>query len=184
MIDEEAAESANETTLSLIPREQLDRVFTSEVCDIGPEFLGFMHIYDSLAKVIPKDWTVVDLGCAYAPQAWLFAGHARYIGVDLPWESNWLPAKLERFIAPNTTIFEMSIEEFIGAHIADLDLKTTFAICSYVPPWGGDNMKRVRDAFMNVFTFYPASTKPRPVIDLGGAARFGEARHCHGERHD
>ena len=122
---------------------------TSQYCDIGPTFLGFVDIYDGLSNIIPRHFTVVDLGCAYAPQAFLFQDHAQYIGVDLLTDVH--------FSAANTTFHHMPIAQFLRYHAGGLDLETTFAICSYVPPWGGDNAKMAREFFPNVFTFYPAN---------------------------
>lgn len=134
----------------LIPTEQLGRVFGQEMCDIDGSFLGFTEIYFALAGIVPKHWTIVDLGCAYSPQAFIFKDHKAYIGVDLY-------AK-ERFKAPNTTHYNMPISKFIEAHGPEFDQDTTFAICSYVPPWHDDNMALARQHFKNVFTYYPAKT--------------------------
>jgi len=131
-----------------LPKDQIDRVFNQDMCDIDNEFLGFMDIYESLAKIIPKHFTVVDLGCAYNPQCVLFKDHKKFVGVDVM-------ENLERFTQDNCTIYEMTIENFISEHIDRFDLDETFAMCSYVPPWGGDNIKMVREAFKNVFTYYP-----------------------------
>lgn len=134
--------------LHLMPEDQLERVLSGAMCDIGPEFLGFTEIYVHLAAIIPLHWTVVDLGCAYAPQAWLFKEHKSYVGVTL--------GEIERFSAPNTKHYTMPISEFIAKHLPDFDQKTTFAICSYVPPWHDDNRRLAREAFENVFVYYPA----------------------------
>lgn len=136
----------------MMPRDQIDRVLGQEQCDIDPSFLGFTDIYLALATIIPKHWTIIDLGCAYAPQAIIFAKHKAYIGVDLPSDQG-----RERFSAANTTHYSMSIAEFIEKHAAEFDHARTFAICSYVPPWHNDNLELARHAFKNVFTYYPAS---------------------------
>lgn len=134
----------------LMPADQIDRVFGQEMCDIAPEFLGFTNFYLALATLIPKHWTVIDLGCAYAPQSIIFRDHKSYVGVDA--------SVGERFHAPNTTHHTMTIADFIAAHGASFDQDRTFAICSYVPPWyGADNSKLAREAFRNVFAYYPAS---------------------------
>lgn len=133
---------------SLIPQEQFDRVLADGMCDIDYEFLGFTDIYESLAYIIPHHWTVVDLGCAYAPQAFLFRNHKAYIGID--------QSDCERFVAPNTTHYRMTIRDFVDAHLSDFSQDTTFAICSYVPPWHDDNRMIARQNFKNVFTYYPA----------------------------
>jgi len=90
---------------------------------------------------------VVDLGCAYAPQCFLFRDHAAYVGVDLMTEV--------RFRARNTVHFIMPIADFVTEHLEDFDEAATFAICSYVPPWHGDNMLIARTSFRNVLTYYP-----------------------------
>ena len=134
--------------LPMIPQDQLNRVFGQDMCDIDPEFLGFTDKYLALATIIPKHWTIVDLGCAYAPQAIIFKKHAAYVGVDI--------GVRERFSAENTTHYMMTIADFINQHGGDFDQETTFAICSYVPPWGNDNSALARTFFRNVFTYYPA----------------------------
>jgi len=138
--------------MSLIPQEQFERVFAQDECDIDYEFLGFTEIYESLAAVIPQHWTIVDLGCAYSPQAFLFRNHKAYIGVDIGLNKG-------RFAAPNTAHYEMTIAAFIERHLSDFDQDTTFAICSYVPPWHDDNMRVARMSFKNVFTYYPAGDR-------------------------
>ena len=144
----------------LMPADQIDRVLMQDMCDIAPEFLGFTDIYLSLAKIIPKYWTVVDLGCAYAPQAIIFREHKAYVGVDA--------SRCERFHAPNTTHYQMTIAEFLEQHASSFDPDLTFAICSYVPPWyGSDNLKLTRDHFKNVFTYYPAHDPNEPDFFQG-----------------
>ena len=131
-----------------IPKEQMERVLSQDMCDIDGGFLGFTDVYENLAAIIPKHWTIVDLGCAYAPQSWIFREHKAYIGVDL--------SDCEKFHAPNSSFYVCSIAEFLKNHLKEFNQETTFAICSYVPPWGDDNMKLARDNFKNVFTYYPA----------------------------
>lgn len=146
-MDDKNFERINAELLKMLPVEQKERVFRSDMCDIDGEFLGFVDFYYHLSKVIPKEWIVVDLGCAYAGQSFFFEGHEKYVGVDLLVE--------QRFVSKNSVHYKMSVENFIGDHLGDFDLGSTFAICSYVPPWGGDNGKMVRDSFTNCFVFYP-----------------------------
>jgi len=134
----------------IMPEDQMHRVFDSDMCDISAEFLGFTNIYLALASIIPKHWTILDLGCAYAPQAIIFKEHKAYVGVDA--------SACERFIAPNSTHYTMTTGQFIREHADSYDPERTFAICSYVPNWCGENSRElVRARFKNVFTFYPAS---------------------------
>lgn len=140
---------------NLMPNDQCVRVFGQDMCDIDATFLGFTAIYQALASIIPLHWDVIDFGCAYSPQAHLFKEHSSYHGVDF--------LTKERFSAPNTKHYEMTVEDFIHHEAKRFDKRTTFAICSYVPDWGGDNRGMVRAAFENVFIFYPASGKEHAV---------------------
>ena len=131
----------------VLPQGQVYKVFNESSCDISYEFLGFTEIYKNLSMIIPLHFTVVDLGCGYNAQCFYFSQHKRYVSVDA--------YKHEKFKCDNCDIYEKSIEDFIKDDIGQFNLDETFAICSYVPPWGGDNMAMVRAAFKCVFTYYP-----------------------------
>jgi hypothetical protein len=118
-------------------------------CDIDEEFMGFTDIYEHLAQIIPKDRIIVDLGCAYAPQAIYFTEHKKYIGVDLP---NF---KTPRVKTKNSKYDIMTIKDWIKNELPKYKKEKIFAICSYVPPWHGDNQKLVRENFLDVFVYYP-----------------------------
>lgn len=152
----ELHDASNTALLRMLPQDQITRVMEADA-DIDAEFLGFVGIYDQLARIIPRDWTVVDLGCAYAPQCFFFRDHAGYIGVDLV----QLGA---RFAAANTTHLVKTIADFSENDAKQLDLDRTFAICSYVPPWHGDNQAIARATFKNLFVYYPAANRlPLPI---------------------
>ncbi len=132
--------------LDIIPQEQQDKVFNQD-CDIDYEFLGFTKMYKHLSFIIPKHYVIIDLGCAYNAQCYYFKEHKKYIAVDI--------SDIHKFSTDNCKIYKMTIKKFIEKHISKFDLEETFAICSYVPSWGADNMKLVRESFKNVFTYYP-----------------------------
>ena len=67
---------------NMIPEDQKRAVFGQERCEIEPEFLGFVKIYKNLSEIIPKHFTVIDFGCAYNPQSFLFKDHKQFIAVD------------------------------------------------------------------------------------------------------
>lgn len=136
-----------------LPEDQVKRVMNQKMVDIEPQFLGFIGTYYYLSKMIPKHFTVIDLGCSYNPQCFYFTEHKKYIAVDL----SIPPEKLERFRSDNCEIFDCSIENYIKNHISGLNLQQCFAICNYVPPWGGDNRKMVREVFENCYIYYPNS---------------------------
>lgn len=136
--------------ISIIPKEQLDAVFAYETCDIDVEFLGFTEFYKHLAEVIPKNLTIIDLGCAYAAQAYYFRDHEQYIGVEAD--------PCVQFHTENTTHYHMSIQSFISDELPklNLNLETVFAICNYVPDFEAQAL--VRETFPNVFNYYPGPT--------------------------
>ena len=131
---------------SRIPVSQLLDVFNQDYCEVGPEFFGFTDIYRALAEIIPKHFTVIDLGCCYAAQAFYFEQHRFYYGVDI--------FTGKRFRTPNTIHFIKSIQRFLAEDLVGIDLDETFAICSYVPDW--EAQQSVREAFPNVFVYYPS----------------------------
>lgn len=134
-----------------IPPNQYNKVLSQDMCDIDQEFLGFLDQYIYLAKIIPKHFTVIDFGCAYAPQAFCFTEHKRYIGVDI--------SDCQRFKSDNTKHYKMSTDQWIEKYLKDIDVDETFAICTYVPPCVKDSITLVKENFKNVYTFYPHGTK-------------------------
>lgn len=144
-------EAINAWLFQQIPQEQWDRVMREDyyaAAQIDPEFLGFVNIYWHLASLIPRHWTVLDLGCAYAPQVFLLKDKSSYVGVDLCPISH-------RFTAPNVTHYSMSIGTFLEQHAQDFNPKETFAICSHVPMWGEKTTAHIRAQFPNLFVYYP-----------------------------
>jgi len=157
VVDKELSElkykQINLELLQKLPKEQVEKVFNQDMCDIAPDFLGFVDIYKSLSEIIPKHFTIIDLGCAYNPQCFFFTEHKQYIAVDI---SNCI-----KFQASNCIIVEKTIEKFIEEDLYKYDLGKTFAICSYVPPWykNSDNCEMVRKSFYNLFVYYPTMGK-------------------------
>lgn len=133
---------------NMLPKEQVERVFNQYMIDIMPQFLGFITTYKYLSQLIPKHCTIVDLGCAYNAQCFLFTEHKKYIAVDSFPET-------ERFISKNCEIKVKRISEFIKEDISELNMKETFAILNYVPMWGEENKRIVQDTFENLYVYYP-----------------------------
>lgn len=133
--------------------ELTKEVMSQDKCDIEPQFMCFCEIYYYLSKIIPKHWTVLDLGCAFAPQCWYFKDHDLYIGVD--------PGKFKRFKTPNAAFYQGTIKEFVNTETArKLDKETTFGIMSYVP---ADDYSYflAKTHLDNIFVYYPSAD---PII--------------------
>ena len=123
-------------------------VMSQDECDIEPAFMCFAEIYFHLSQMIPKHWTIVDLGCAFAPQCFYFRDHAGYVGID--------PGMRVRFRIKNTRLYSMNIKTFIGSEICEnMDKERTFAIMSYVP---ADDYSYflAKNCFKNMFIYYPS----------------------------
>lgn len=139
---------------NIIPREELDRVFDesdSASAEMDCTFLCFEDVYEDVLANTTPDMTILDLGCAYAPQAFYFKDYAKYIGVDLPFEND------VRFKTDNSEFYLMSIQKFIKEVLPglDLDLSKTVAVCSYVPDKEAGQM--VADTFPIHLVTYPGN---------------------------
>jgi len=74
--------------------------------DFDEGFLGFMGTYMHLARLIPLDRVVYDVGCAHAFQAWFFREHRGYVGIS---DS---PGIVQRFWAPGVTHVHGSVAQW------------------------------------------------------------------------
>jgi len=143
---------------SLIPSNEWQRVMKSDAsAEITSDSImcgGATYYY--LSRMIPKEWTVIDVGASYGAQSYLFKDHARYIAVE-PFRSSddW---HFEDFKADGTERYQMTAGKFVKEVLPTLklDLGKTFAICNYVPEWFGENpMELVRQTFHNCYVYYP-----------------------------
>jgi hypothetical protein len=149
--------------------------------DIDPTFVGFIDIYEALSRIIPKHFTVFDVGCAYMFQAYYFRDHVKYVGIDVPPATDEertefpcaecfdLDARLK---TPNSVYCPSRIscpEQLMAIKTKEADTvnSPSFAICSYVP---GSIGNMVRKVFPNCFVYYPESSKE----DLALFRRFGK----------
>lgn len=141
--------------LTKFPQDMVDLVFSGETPDIDYEFVGFVNVYAYLSKIIPRHWTIIDLGCAYAPQCWYFRKHKRYIGVDM--------YNGPRFFVENTKHVIMDIRDYCRMRLFEefcegVTVKPVFAICSYVSGKKED-LDFVHNYFQYSFTYYPQAKK-------------------------
>lgn len=141
---------------ALIPNDEFARVMNSDASaeiDCNNMTCG-CGTYYYLSRMIPKHWTVIDIGCAYNPQSYLFQNHARHIAIEPVWNDK--DFHFEYFKAPNTELLFMTGQEFIQKELPkmNLDLDKTFAIVNFVPS-GACNLL-ARETFKNIYTYYPA----------------------------
>ena len=124
-----------------IPKDQLYK-FRGDLVEIDHTFMAFLESYKPVAELIPKDFTIIDLGCYMAAQSFLFEDFNRYIGVDN--FENYFPSRTrqedinrtcERFISKNAEHFVLRIQDFLDVYSNELkgDSNKIYAICSFVP---------------------------------------------------
>ncbi|WP_418470948.1 hypothetical protein [Eubacterium callanderi] len=140
--------------LDTIPKNEIMRIFNEPKIELDNEFLGFTNVYGAVLNFVPRHFTIVDLGCYIAAQAYLFKNYEKYIGVDV--------CELERFKPENAIHYQITIQEYLLKHTNDLCLETTFAICSYIPD--KEAVQMAREKFPNILVFYPAGDE-HPKLD-------------------
>lgn len=135
--------------------EQLERYMQYDRCEYDGEYLGFIEVY--CAVHVPDDWTVIDLGCNQAAQAWYFKNAAHYIGIDMG-----IPSKYQTR-QDNATYYNMSGQQFIKTVLPDLvtngtiDPDKTITLCVAVPD------KELQHMVMDTFSYHVV-TYPTDII--------------------
>ncbi len=142
--------------------KQCHEVFSYQYCELDPSFLGFTDAYEALSKLIPKHWTIIDIGCAQCAQAYYFRDHKLYIGVDPANPPTNPPMK--RFSFSNTVFWNKSIIE-ATRYLRGIDFKTVFGILNYVPCKTYEH-KLVRQTFPNLFCYYPHDSIEKIVMKI------------------
>jgi len=122
-------------------KDKVHKIIKSREVDIDPFFLGFLDIYEHLAKIIPKERTILDFGCAYGIQAIYFLRHKKYIGIDV--------SNCPKLRTQNSIYYNMSIKDFIARNKEKY--KNVFAISSYVP---SEEVELIRKNFKDLFIYY------------------------------
>lgn len=135
-----------------IPNEEIKKVFDESLtasAELDHSFLAFEEVYKGIVNFVPKHKIIVDLGCAYAFQAYYFKDYKQYIGIDCGFCSD-----SGRYKTANTIFYNMTIQDFCKKVIDEnWNLNDVFAICSYVP----DDEARdcARKTFPNCLVYYP-----------------------------
>jgi hypothetical protein len=113
--------------------------------NLDPNFLGFVDIYKQLSEIIPKNRTIIDLGCAYGCQSVFFMDHQQYVGVDI--------GDHRRVNTPNSIYYRRRIAEWIELILPEYADAPLFAICSFVPD--PKETAIAREKFPDLFCYYP-----------------------------
>lgn len=155
-VDAKSHEIANRILLTALMADpeyktQATGILDRNSWELDADFLGFVGTYYHLAQIIPTDRIVYDMGCCFGLQAWFFRNHQKYIGVDS------LTEPKNQLQTPNSEYHHTDMAAYLKATEIEAP---HFAICNYVPPWGQDNEKLVKDFFRHVYVFYPINGDP------------------------
>jgi len=140
-------ETINQQLVNVLPNDQWDNVMYQEYCDIDPSFVGFVNHYYHLSKIIPKGMTVIDIGCAFAPQSYYFQEHKQYIGID----DGLLKYK---FTFDNSLFYNINIHKFMKEVYPNKykeQKESIFWICNYMPY----SIDDLRQEFKHIYYYYP-----------------------------
>lgn len=140
--------------LESIGDERVNELFSYEFCEMEQDFVGFINNYADL-KALPRDFTIIDIGCNQAFQADYFKNHAKYIGIE-----PGVPIQ-NRLRQDNAEYYEQTLQEFVEKELprlaqSGLDPNKTFAICSAVPDSAA--CKLTEDTFRYFRISYPGRT--------------------------
>lgn len=136
---------------SLVPREKLDYLFehSGASAELDYTFLGFEDVYRDVLNFVPKDKTIIDLGCGYAAQSYYFRENEKYIGVDTCGNNDTV------IHTENSEFYFISIQAFIKDVFPALGIDPTdvFAVCSCVPDKAAREL--VAETFPYCRVYYP-----------------------------
>ena len=131
---------------SKIPADEYNAVMNQCKCEYEYDFLGFLEVYKAASMFVPKHRTIIDFGCYLSAQAYFFAEHSKYIGVDV--------VDLKRFTTDNAEHYICTIQDWIKQHPEMANDDNVFAICSYVPDREAQDL--VRNTYKNCLIYYPS----------------------------
>ena len=141
---------------SMIPKEEAQRVFNCGYCDLGGDFLGFIDTYYHISRLLDDRYTIIDFGCAFAPQSYFFRNFKKYIGIDAMCDTffrqNEVGGNCEYY--PHTDISQWLADTY--PHLL-LNRRECFAIMNYVPDMSERRLNDVKKVFPNMYSFYPIS---------------------------
>jgi len=145
--------------------EEADKLLDWEYSELDLNYPWYGP-YGYAAKVIPNDYTILDLGCYMGLQALLFQNHAGYVGVECG------PATPT--LSPDLITGSKIYNAFHEADIADViehpefyvedDTDAVVALCFWVPgyrTWA--QTEKLRQKFKYHMIFYPGE---QPITSL------------------
>lgn len=144
-----------EELLNKIPTKEWELKINHGTSELEYDFLCFIDNYNAVLKYVPKDFTIVDLGCYQAAQCYMFDHYAQYVGVDnFDRKSSVRYIPPYRFMTANTIHIVSSIEDFLNSvDFSVMNLDKTYFIMSAVPAF--DETEHAFSKVKNCLWAYP-----------------------------
>ena len=163
--------------MASVGKEKLEKVFAYPCLEIDTDFIGFIETYKKVSDTLPKDFSVIDVGCYLGIQGDYFKDFDSYIGVEPECVSRLTKymgvsgigeplfeteeVKISDYFLEqdNASFYAVTGQEFISDILPKLyeekvlDPEKTFCICSAVPD--EQLQKMVKDNFKYFRVTYP-----------------------------
>lgn len=174
----------NDIVLEKIKSEKQFEKLNQYMCEIEPFNLYMGCCYEAASFIIPKDYTIIDLGCYMAAQSFLFEEYDGYIGVDV--YDRYDKDVPERFESKNSTHYSMDIEDFLKYITLFKDPDKYYVIMNAVPErytYTDDRslLDKIYAKFPNTIVAYPGlSTEVRGAFseDMAHFTELIENSRC------
>lgn len=120
----------------MIPPEERELKMSYGNVELSADFMCFEEPYKAVAEFLPRNYTVIDLGCNQAAQCYYFKDYEQYIGVDgfdKNYDVGWVPPL--RFMCPNTEHYVEDVENFLDTmlRIEETMPRNAYFIVSALP---------------------------------------------------
>ena len=175
--DSEKFRDETDKLIASVGKEKLEKVFAYPFLEIDEGFIAFIETYKKVSDTLPKNFSVIDIGCYLGVQGDYFKDFDSYIGVEPECIS-----KLTKYVGvndkgeplfeteevkisdyfleqDNAFFYAVTGQEFISDILPKLyeekvlDPEKTFCICSAVPD---EKLQRlVKDTFKYFRVTYP-----------------------------
>lgn len=145
-----------------IGKKKMQKIYSYPDCELEYDYLGFLENYYDLEDKIPKNFTIIDVGCYLGVQAEYFKNHKKYIGLEPFLDAKDLRKYTNQY--PNTVYLRLTAADFLKDFEKmkkeyDIDIEKTMVICSYVPAF--KETSALADFFPYIRVIYPG----QPTIE-------------------
>lgn len=141
-----------------LTKKEKEQMFSYKYCEYEYHFLGFLENYADLKDLIPKNFTIIDVGCYLAIQSEYFKEHNKYIGIQPGFVWDGCDISNHFHGTSNSIFIEDTAKGFVEnfdrySKLYNLDKDKIFVICSAVPAFSETAL--IEQTFPYVRIAYP-----------------------------